>query len=203
MYPYKSTKEENEARKEHDYYSTPSDTTQALLNVLKPVMYPKLDVILEPACGEGKMSRVIRENGYKVSSSDAYEYEYKPATYNLDFLKMDATSCSWIITNPPFNLAEEFIRKAATISRPETFRGYAMLLKSNYWHAKSREPLFQDYTPSLILPLTWRPKFNETQKAPVLDMAWNVWLDEPDMRDELVTYAADSAFYIPLLKPEK
>jgi hypothetical protein len=78
-----------------------------------------------------------------------------------------------------------------------------MLLKSNYWHAKSREPLFQDYTPSLILPLTWRPKFNETQKAPVLDMAWNVWLDEPDMRDELVTYAADSAFYIPLLKPEK
>ena len=205
MYPYKSTKEDNEKRKEHDYYSTPDTTTEALLDYLAPVMNPKLDVILEPACGEGKMAEVFRKRGFKVDASDKYPYEYEKAVDKYkqfktrDFLELEATSASWIITNPPFNLAEEFIVKAASLWNKDTSKGFAMLLKSTYWHAKSRYPLFQGNPPAVILPLTWRPKFNESKKAPVLDMMWCVWMPKDVYESK---YTSDTAVTL-LTRPEE
>lgn len=74
-----------------------------------------------------------------------------------------------------------------------------MLLKSQYWHAKSRYKLFQDYTPSWVLPLTWRPDFLEHERlegekkgAPTMDVAWSVWISS--------TVKLDTR-YKPLLKP--
>ena len=199
-YPYKGTKEENNKRKEHDFYSTPTETTIALVNYLGKVLNPQLDVIMEPACGEGKISEVFRTRGFKVSSSDKFTYKYPYGHWGEDFLETESTSTSWIITSPPFTLAEEFIRKSMELSKKNDHSvGVALLLKSNYWHAKSRHQLFYDFLPTAIVPLTWRPKFNETQKAPILDMIWNIWM--PIALYKTLNHDAFAA-YTPILKPE-
>lgn len=94
-----------------------------------------------------------------------------------DFLKSSIDAADWIITNPPFSLAEDFIRRAAKIEKP-----FAFLLKSQYWHASKRMALFKDIPPSYILPLTWRPDFffkereNGNGGSPLMDVMWCVWL---------------------------
>jgi hypothetical protein len=199
MYPCLSTKKENESRKDHDFYSTPEETTRVLLDYLKPILNPNLDVIMEPACGEGMMAEVIRRREFKVDATDLYEYEYGHGKWERDFLEMDGVSASWIITNPPFNLAEEFITHANILQEKNDHGiGFAMLLKSNYWHAKTRLSLFQTITPAVILPLTWRPRFNSEQKAPILDMAWNIWTK----KDYSEILGGISCKYVPVTKPE-
>lgn len=155
------------ARKEADFYPTPANVTVALLEFLK---LPKHNTIWEPACGDGAMSRVLLQYGYKVLSSDLRE-DSGYGKGGVNFQTAEGTA-DWIITNPPFNLAEIFIRKSLTITP-----NVAMLLKSQYWHAATRLPLFQANPPEWVLPLTWRPSFLEKERgnSPLMDVIWVVW----------------------------
>lgn len=80
--------------------------------------------------------------------------------------------CDWIITNPPFSKATEFIEHALDIDKKCAF-----LLKSQFWHAKSRIDLFNKLPPSYVLPLTWRPDFLFGKKSgsPTMEVIWTVW----------------------------
>jgi hypothetical protein len=117
------------------------------------------------------MSNVFHKLGYQTISSDIRDTGYQD--YIHDFtaehmpLKFD-----WIITNPPFSLAEQFILKAYSCWQP-----FAMLLKSQYWHAASRVKLFEGTEPTFVLPLTWRPDFTMGGKgSPLMDVLWTVWI---------------------------
>lgn len=126
----------------------------------------------EPAAGEGDMLETIRACGYGESFGT-------DILYGLDFLESPDTpdihfGFDWIITNPPFARAEEFIRKAASLGKP-----FAFLVKSQFWHAKRRLSLFDEFPPSYILPLTWRPDFffkDGHGGSPLMDVMWCVWL---------------------------
>lgn len=150
-------------RSKLDYYPTPPEVTAALMDFLQ---LPKETNIWEPACGDGRMADTLRRLGYSVLATDIQTGQ--------DFLTMPFPGADWIITNPPFSLAEEFIERAWQHKRP-----FAFLLKAHYWNAKSRLPLFERIQPQWVLPLTWRPNFraNPTEKreSPVLDFAWCVW----------------------------
>lgn len=168
-------------RAESDYYPTPPEATQALLDFLKLRHGTK---VWEPACGDGDMVAVMDEYGLDVTATDL--------NAGTDFLLADMPEgTEWIITNPPFSLAEEFIRKSAEHGVP-----FAMLLKSQYWHAAKRVALFSQITPAYVLPLTWRPDFlfknHEKRSAPLMDVNWCVWLPW-----------AKHTEYIPLKKPAK
>ena len=171
-------------RVESDFYPTPPEVTQALIDFLK---IPKHENIWEPACGSGHMSRVFLENGYTVVSSDINQTEATDFTCDFTREYYDH-ECDWIITNPPFSRAEDFIKSAYDIGIP-----FAFLLKSQYWHSKKRLSLFRETNPTYILPLTWRPDFlfkTRGKGAPLMDCIWCVWMlqDEPTQ-------------YIPLEKP--
>lgn len=169
-------------RKPADFYPTPADVTEALLKFLNlaPGQY-----IWEPACGDGAMSRILKTHGHHVYSTDLRDDSGFGEEGGLDFLKFNpdpatgipicAVYSDWIITNPPFNLSEAFIRKALSITP-----NVAMLLKSQYWHAARRLPLFKDCRPRWILPLTWRPAFLEAERgrSPLMDVMWVVWSQE-------------------------
>ena len=60
-------------RVENDYYATPPESTQALLNVLE-----LNGSILEPACGEGHISEVLRNNypNSEIVSTDLIDRGY-------------------------------------------------------------------------------------------------------------------------------
>ena len=167
-------------RQASDFYPTPPEATQALLDFLK---IPVGTVIWEPAVGEGHMAKVMEKNGLRVIGTDIQT--------GTDFLQADFPhGVNWIITNPPFSLAEEFIRTASKHGVP-----FAMLLKSQYWHAARRVALFSQVTPSYVLPLTWRPDFmfgTRGSGSPLMDVIWCVWL--PCER---------KTEYIPLSKPKE
>lgn len=150
---------EAKKRAKLDYYPTPPDVTVALLDFLQ---IPKSATIWEPACGEHAMADVMCERGYTVYATDIRD--------GVDFLTTDIPSgVDWIITNPPFSLAEDFIERCTDHHVP-----FALLLKSQYWHAAKRANLFMRYPPSYILPLTWRPDFTG-QGASLMDVMWCVW----------------------------
>ena len=160
-----------EFRRELDFYPTPPDVTHALMRFLN---LPICETIWEPACGIGSMSEVIKSYGYSVISTDLRDTGY--GTGGKDFLTENKI-CSAIITNPPFNKSEEFIRHALK-QAPIV----AMVLKSQYWHAKKRISLFKDHPPAYVLPLTWRPDFlfdqreNGAKGSPTMEVHWTVWI---------------------------
>lgn len=88
-------------RNKSDFYPTPPDATIALLNFLD---IPKEKTIWEPACGENHMVNAISEYGYDCFGTDIQT--------GTDFLSADIPNgVDWIITNPPFSLYENFIRR--------------------------------------------------------------------------------------------
>lgn len=154
------------ARRELDFYPTPPDVTVALLDFLKL----EHGTIWEPACGDGAMSRVLTARGHTVISTDLRDTGYGEGL--IDFLQADPRDCDAIITNPPFNISDLFIRKSLSIAPL-----VAMVLKSQYWHAKKRSILFEQCPPSWVLPMTWRPDFMNGERggSPTMDCIWTVW----------------------------
>lgn len=164
-------------RVESDFYPTPREATVALLDFLA---LPTKTVVWEPACGEGHMVDVMQEYDLQVIGTDIQS--------GTDYLTTEDRVCDWIITNPPFSLADQFIERSIESGKP-----FAMLLKAQYWHAKKRLELFRRYAPTYILPLTWRPDFTFKQRgkgSPLMDVMWVVWCGRSDTR------------YIPLEKPK-
>lgn len=150
-------------RSETDFYPTPPDVTETLLRVLN---LPSNTTIWEPACGDGDMVDVMRKAGHTVVATDL--------RYGQDFLTTKTPECDWIITNPPFSVSDKFIERCAETGKP-----FALLLKSQYWHAKKRYELFQKIKPFAVCPLLWRPNFlfKKTQNSsPLMDVMWVIWL---------------------------
>jgi hypothetical protein len=168
-----------------DFYPTPPHVTQALIDFL---MLPKELTIWEPAFGDGRMSNVIKGNGYNVFESDIQT--------GIDFLQTPSCNRDFIITNPPFCIAEEFIKHAKLLN-PNC--GFAFLLKSQYWHGAKRLKLFQEIQPQFVLPLTWRPDFlfGAKSNSPTMEVLWSVWINQ-----EWKECYEGECIYRPLKKPK-
>lgn len=173
----------NPNRHKSDFYPTPPECTQALIDFLD--INPKA-TIWEPACGTGEISEVLKMHGYHVISTDLHDRGYGDGVE--DFLTSDGKECDAIITNPPFSLAEEFIRKCLSLGKP-----FALLLKSQYWHSAKRRELFLQHQPAWVLPMTWRPDFEFGKRggSPTMEAMWVVWDAVPALE----------TIYFPLKKP--
>jgi hypothetical protein len=107
MHPY--------SERSADLYETPREATEALLRA--EMWLPS--EIWEPCAGRGAISRVLKEAGHNVLSSDicAYEGADHDIATPFDFLKVASRldgkfPGTKIVTNPPFKLANQFIRHA-------------------------------------------------------------------------------------------
>lgn len=154
-----------------DFYPTPLEVTVALLRFLN---IPKDKIIWECACGEGHMSRAMENMGYHVVSTELNHESYGEG--DVDFLTCKPRSCDWVITNPPFRCSVAFIQRCIDLGKP-----FALLLKSQYWHAKNKSDIFNSFKPAYVLPLTWRPDFLFGQKggSPTMECIWVVWGTQP------------------------
>ena len=114
-------------RKKSDFYETPYSITQHFLNVER---FNQADYILEPACGEGAIVKVLENQGYSVIGYDA----------ETNFL-LETRKFTSIVTNPPFSLAHEFILKAKEVCTHK----FGFLLPLSYLHGKKRfDEIYQD-----------------------------------------------------------
>lgn len=163
-----SQRDSGYARKERDLYETPEWVTEALLPTLK------LAHFWEPAQGSGKMARVLSKVG-PVTGSDIETGD--------DFLRcreVPHIMCAAIVTNPPYELATEFCEHALRLMEP--VQGFvAMLLRTDFDHAKSRSHLFRDcpaFAKKLVLTkrIVWfEPEPGAKGKSPSFNHAWFIW----------------------------
>lgn len=157
-----SQRESGYERKERDLYETPAWVTEAL----GPHLYGGTFHVWEPACGSGKMVRALQSLGLTVHGTDIED--------GADFLERDCTADDFeaIVTNPPYALALEFIEHA--LKQPVSI--VAMLLRTDYDHAKTRQHLFQDERFAKKVVLTKRIKWFEDSKGqPSFNHAWFIW----------------------------
>ena len=151
-------------RQKNDFYRTPCEAVIALLR-----QYPNLpESIWEPCCGDGAISKVLEDYGKKVISSDLFDRGY--GTPGIDLLKVRERQSDTLITNPPFNIADQIIEKSMDIG----VNFIALLLKQTYWNTQKRTPLFLKHRPAVIHTLNWRLDFLGL-KSPAMDCMWCVW----------------------------
>lgn len=160
------------ARKARDLYETPAWVTDALVPHLPRA--PKW--IWEPACGGcamlDELSISYKVTGTDIATGDDFLH-FNPALHSS--FNPDA-----IITNPPYGFAQQFIERALTVMEP--CQGMvAMLLRTDYDHAKSRVHLFRDcpaFSKKVVLNkrIVWFVEDDGKPKAsPSENHAWFLW----------------------------
>lgn len=142
-----------EAKDSLDDFPTPPWATRALLeHVIGAAAELRQQSCLEPACGVGHMAKVLAEYFGQVKRADIHDYAYGDVR---DFLKgpLVVGSLDWVITNPPFRLAEEFVLRALQIAR----KGVAILARTVFIESVGRhERLFRVYPPAKFAQFTER-----------------------------------------------
>jgi len=151
-----------------DFFPTPAWATHALID-----NEDFRGDIWEPACGDGAMSRVLETTGNKVISSDLHDRGYGEADH--DFLD-SWRSAPNIVTNPPYNAAEGFVRAGVDRSSAK----FAMLLRLAFLEGANRQrTIFTDAPPSRVWVFSERITFypaGAVQKGTgTTAYAWFVW----------------------------
>lgn len=122
-------------RPDRDFYPTPPRATEALLDAWDF----SGDVVWEPACGDGAISKVLAARKIKVHSTDIYDYGY-PMRAVADFFTYEPKfKYTAIVTNPPFTHARQFAERALE-TKAETV---AMLARLAFLEGKSRKVFWE------------------------------------------------------------
>ena len=120
--------------KSADDFQTPATAVNPLLPYLK-----KEWTIWECAEGNGNLTKVLREKGFKVIGTDiktGFNFLKDKPDFNFDF----------IITNPPYSFKNEFLKKAYEYGKP-----FAILLPLTALESKERQNLYAKYGVELLL----------------------------------------------------
>lgn len=146
----------------NEYYPTPSAVVDKLLSV---VSFRDSDRFLEPCAGEGAIFNAVPLPDSQKSFAEL--------SLGIDYLETRFDKQDVIITNPPFSLAEEFIRKSmseladdGTMIYLQRVNFLGSLTRVNFWH----EVGFPNKTP-VIVP---RPRFING-KSDSCEYCWFIW----------------------------
>jgi hypothetical protein len=166
-----------EAPDSPDDFPTPPWATRAFMEHVIADCGPFEDQsCLEPACGAGHMSKVLKEYFGKVRSSDAHEYGYGTVRNCLD-VPYAANAVDWVITNPLFRLAEDFVHRSLIVAR----RGVAVLVRTVFIESVGRyRSLFEKTPPTICAQYTERvPMVRarlDRKASTATGYAWLVWV---------------------------
>lgn len=151
-----------------DYYATDPRAVELLLEREK-----FQQTIIEPACGEGHISEVLKRKGYTVISSDIVQRGYGMVK---DFFEYENVIGADIITNPPYKHAKAFVEHA--IKTCSNGSKIAMLLKLTFLEGKGRKNLFLHTPPRTVYVFSSRilcGKNGVFEGSPAVAYAWFVW----------------------------
>jgi hypothetical protein len=171
--------ERSYARIERDFYPTPPWVTATLVEYIDIAGKD----ILEPACGDGRMSDALIAAGARVYSTDIEDRGYNGLDGLFDFTTSAqfANSFDGIITNPPFGprgkLAEAFIE---TGLRCMGSGFLALLLPADFDSAKTRARLFGNcpqFAAKIVLTrrIKWFEHSSKPNRQPKENSAWFLW----------------------------
>lgn len=164
----------------HDLYETPVEATAALIEAEGDRMP---HCIWEPACGRGAIVNVLRGVRRIIIASDLVDYSVPitpPGYWGRNFL--DQTSpplgCDGggIVTNPPYQLADQFVRHAIRL-----VPYVAMLLRLAFLESVRRTDILEGGQLARVhvfrnrLPMLHRDGWAGPRNSSATAFAWFVW----------------------------
>jgi len=179
-----------------DDFPTQPWATRALL---EHVVIPRVGLLRgvtawEPACNRGHMVKPLREFFGAVHATDIHDYsdEWSGQQTIADFLfpgsepeSVAANGVDWIITNPPFRLALQFLDRAFELKPRE---GVAIIVRTAFLEGVARyDKLFRNNPPSVIAQFSERVPMVKGRLTATGSTAtaycWLVWLSVPQADD--------------------
>lgn len=167
-----------------DAYSTPDYASIPFLNAH---ILPSKDV-WEPACGSGALSRVLNEAGYTTVDTTLVDYGY--GAVGIDFRSEKGLRAPTIITNPPFNIVDDFVLHALSLEPEQA----CFFLRTRFLEgAKRYERLLSKYPPKYVYQFVERIIFFSDAVPKSQQPGWNTeafawfvwekgWQGEPRVR---------------------
>lgn len=152
-----------------DCYETPACATEALLRI-ESIPHS----VWEPACGPGAIVKVLRDHGHSVFATDLHQYGC--GLSGIDFLTAGHRTTDAVVTNPPYQLAEAFVRKALEFS-PLTI----MLLRLAFLESVRRTDILERSGLARIhvfrnrLPMMHRKDWAGPKSSSAMPFAWFIW----------------------------
>lgn len=186
----------------HEKYYTPDWCVKAIAAQFKTDEIKHIN-ILEPCAGDGRLLEVfmaeLDKNPYMTYSAEAIDIE--PDKINVkkaDFLTYETDlKYDLVITNPPFSLALDCLKKALTLLTPTG--KVVFLLRQGFLAAKWR---YEEYKANpLLIPhtnyvLSTRPRFifpaNAKKSSDSTDYCWMIWSNDNKRPGEIVSYIMDT-----------
>ena len=161
-----------------DFFPTPAWATEALID-----NEDFSGDTWECACGNGAMSDVLAKVSPNLYSSDLYDRGYGEA--GIDFLETNKRFDN-IITNPPYNAAEGFLKSGLQ----QTRKKFALLLRLAFLEGANRQrSIFSVNPPSRVWVfserITFYPAGAEVKGSGTTAYAWFVWDREAQSQTEL------------------
>jgi len=173
----------HEADDSLDFFPTPPWATRALMeHVLVPLVgRDRLKDLgcWEPAAGAGDMARPLSEYFGYVMATDIHPHgqiEHSYHDFLMPMLPRGFSGIDWIITNPPFALAEQFIVRAEQLAN----YGFSMLVRSAFLEGKGRyNRLFSKMRPTIVSQFAERVVMHKGKLSPTGSTAtaycWVTW----------------------------
>ncbi|QCQ57488.1 methyltransferase [Microbacterium phage Sucha] len=156
------TQDSKSERHPVDDYPTPYAFVETLIDELG---LNADEQVHEPCAGGGWAVHHLRRMGFDPTFEDLINS-------GVDYLAedYDPPQTGWVITNPPYKLAEAFAHKALTHAR-----GVALLMNSSFIESVGRaKGLFADFPPSLILVNARKMRLRNGAPS-VFAHYWIVW----------------------------
>lgn len=158
----------------HDVYETPPEAVLALIN---GIGLP--DRIWEPACGPGSIVKTLRGDGFNVFASDLVDYGCPDQESGVDFLETASApeGVTAIVTNPPYKLANEFVRHALNLGVPKV----CMLLRLAFLEGVGRSDILDGGALDQVLvfrnrlPMMHRHGWTGNKTTSTVAFAWFCW----------------------------
>lgn len=168
--------------RENELYPTPDKVVDALMGVIE---FRPSDLFLEPCKGTGAIIDKV--------PLPFYQKIYAELSEGVDYLTTAFPPCDVIITNPPFSLTCEFLRKSFRELKPDGTIIY--LQRVNFLGSIKRVPFWKEIgfpeKAPIIIP---RPRF-VGGGSDSCEYAWFIWdrggrVDLPDGFSHLLTLDA-------------
>ncbi|MDZ7822622.1 MAG: hypothetical protein U5K75_00285 [Ahrensia sp.] len=167
-----------------EFFPTPPWATRALFEICLPqIGRDALDcamTILDPCAGQRHMADVCAEYGH-VSAWDIYDYGCDTVRHDFLSNNLDAQQFEWVIMNPPFAYATQFIQKAL---KTHAKRGVAALVRGNFCETQRRyRDLFEKTPPNFEFQFVERVPMHKgiwhVNGKTATAYVWLVWLKHP------------------------
>lgn len=179
-----SSTNRSSARDSHvaDYYITPVKSITDFLKHFENDYGSLGNILLDPCAGGDTLNAMsypeaLAQQGYSNVETLDLRNDSLANHKNIDYIETDLSTImvepDCIITNPPFNVAIDIIKKALNDVKDG---GYViMLLRLNFFGSKSRKPFWTDNLPMCCYVHSDRMKFTQSGGTDSIEYMHCVW----------------------------